>query len=236
MELGSIIKSGITMAGIFFGLSVAPAQAGIAGSMTLDITGGCFAYGGTGCGNTDTSRLEYAAGAFTFNNTLSGISNPTVYAYQAFISLHAETPGNPAASFDDTQSKSFATLADLTSDPLWGTANSFVNAVLASPSGSFTATIPPAIGPFTASWNYLSNPGSTLTSATGTFEAWSSDNLNGLSQFLFGQALPVSPVNFTLSIALNAIPEPATIALITLGILGIRVTQKRKTSVGEQPA
>lgn len=249
MDFKSGIKHGVAITGIILGLSITPAQAGVAGSMVLDITGGCFSYGAngtTGCGISDGSpdaagAKEYATGSFTFSNTLSGISNPAAYAYQASVSLYAEAPpDNPVISFYDTRSKSFATLADLQSDPLWNTAYAFVTAVLANTNGSFTATIPtPPAPPGTtveASWNYtLSNltpgPGSTPAYATGEFEAWSKDDLNGLALILFGpeQPLPTSPVNFSLTVALSAIPEPATIALIGLGILGMGAAQRRKT-------
>lgn len=245
MNLKSGIKYGTIMAGIILGLSMSSAHADIAGSMVLDITGGCFSYGAsgaTGCNISDGSigaagAKEYATGSFTFNNTLSGISNPATYAYQASVSLHAEALGNPAISFDDTRSKTFATLADLTSHPLWGTARDFVLSVFNSPSGSFTATIPamppaPAMGPFTVFWNYMLDPESTPTNATGSFEAWSTDDLNGLSLALLGQQLPNNPVDFIMNIRLDAIsvPEPAMIALIGLGILGMGAAQKRKTS------
>ncbi|WP_300285038.1 PEP-CTERM sorting domain-containing protein [Nitrosomonas sp.] len=232
MNLKSGIKYGTAVAGIVLGLSISSAHAGIAGSMVLDITGGCFSYGATGatgCGNTDSSKLEYATGSFIFNNTLSGISNPATYAYLASVSLHATDPNNIAAPFNDTRSKSFATLGDLQSDPLWNTAYTFVNAVLANPAGSFTATLPP-LGPLTASWNYTADPGSTPAHATGSLTAWSSNDLNGLAQLLFNQALPASPVNFSLNVTLSAIPEPATIALIGLGILGMGTIQRRKIS------
>jgi len=248
MDFKSGIKHGVAITGIILGLSITPAQAGVAGSMVLDITGGCFSYGAGGatdCGISDELKgigvKEYATGSFTFNNTLSGISNPAAYAYQAFVSLQAEIPDNPATLFDDTRSKTFATLADLQSDPLWNTAYAFVTAVLAADTnGSFTATIPtPPAPPGTtveASWNYtLSNltlgPGSTPAYATGEFKAWSGDDLNGISQLLFGQNLPAIPVNFSLKVALSAIPEPATIALIGLGILGMGAAQRRKISV-----
>lgn len=242
MDFKSGIKHGVAITGIILGLSITPAQAGVAGSMVLNITGGCFSYGANGatdCGISDELKgigvKEYATGSFTFNNTLSGISNPATYAYQASVSLRAVDPNNIAAPFNDTRSQTFATLADLTSDPLWKTASDFVNAVLANTKGSFTATIPTPPGTTVeASWNYtLSNltlgPGSTPAYATGTFEAWSGDDLNGISQLLFGQNLPAIPVNFSLKVALSAIPEPATIALIGLGILGMGAAQRRKT-------
>ena len=90
--------------------------------MTLSITNGCFSYGvnsTTGCGNADMSKLEYATGSFKFHNSLSGISNPSVYAYQASISLHTEDSNNSVSSFNDTLSRLFDSFADLTSDPLW---------------------------------------------------------------------------------------------------------------------
>lgn len=51
-----------------------------------------------------------------------------------------------------------------------------------------------------------------------------------VSQLLFNQDLPTIPVNYTLSVALNAVfvPEPTMIALIGLGILGIGTAQRRK--------
>jgi len=233
MNLKSKIKHSAAVAGIFLGLSISSAHAGIAGSMVLDIIGGCFSYGATGatgCGNTDTNKLEYATGSFTFNNTLSGISNPTTYAYLASVALHAEAPSNSAISFDDTRSKSFATLGDLQSDPLWNTAYTFVTAVLANPStSSFTTTLPP-FGSLTAFWNYTADPGSTPAYATGTFEAWSTNDLNEPSLAILGRALPAIPVNFSLNVTLNAIPEPAMIALIGLGILGMGTIQRRKVS------
>lgn len=245
MNLKSGIKYGTIMAGIALGLSISSAHAGIAGSMILDMTGGCFSYGAsgaTGCnisgGSTGTAvAKEYATGSFTFNNTLSGISNPAAYAYQASVSLHAEDPDNAAVSFEDTRSKTFSTLADLTSHPLWGTARDFVLSVFSNPSGSFTATIPamppmPAMGSFTVFWNYMLNPESTPTDAIGSFEAWSTDDLNGLSLALLDRQLPNNPVNFTMNIRLDAIsvPEPTMIALIGLGILGMGAAQRRKTS------
>lgn len=236
MNLKSGTRNLIIITGAIWGLSTSPVQAGVVGSMTLDITSGCFSYGATGaagCGNTDTSKLEYAKGSFTFNNTLSGISNPETYTYQATVTLHAEAPDNASITFDDTQSRSFVSLAALQADPLWPLANSFVTAVIANPTGSFSATIPatPPMGPFTTSWDYTTNAGSTLASATGSFEAWSGDNLNGVSQLLFGQQdLPAIPVNFSLNVTLEAlsVPEPAMIALIGLGILGIGITRRRK--------
>jgi len=237
MRLKSGIKHSVAITGIILGLSVTSAQAGVAGSMVLDITGGCFSYGAngaTGCEISDDLKnagvKEYATGFFEFSNTLSGISNPAAYAYLASVSLHAEAPDNSAISFEDTRSKTFATLGDLQSDPSSNTAFDFVTAVLASTDGTFTTTIPPTFATAAVSWSYEPDSGATSAYATGTFEAWSSDNLNGISQLLFGQNLPTIPVDFSLSVALNAIPEPATIALIGLGILGMRTAQRRKVS------
>lgn len=235
MNLKSGIKNLFIISGAVWGLSVAPAQAGVVGAITLGITNGCFSYGAggaTGCGNTDTSKLEYATGNFAFSNTLSGIPNPETYAYQAAISLSATAQADPSITFGDSRSKSFDSLADLTSDPLWSTAFSFVNAVMANPSGSFSATIPtsPAMGPYTVSWDYTADTGATPTNATGLFTAWSEDDLNGLSNIFLGQNLPPVPVGFTLNVSLAAVtvPEPAMLALIGLGVLGIGMTRRRK--------
>lgn len=227
MNLKSGIKNLFIISGAVWGLSVAPAQAGVVGAITLGITNGCFSYGAggaTGCGNTDTSKLEYATGNFAFSNTLSGISNPGAYAYQAAITLHAEAPNNSLLVLDDSRSKSFDSLADLTSDPLWGTAFSFVNAVMANPTGSFSGMTPtnPPMGPYTVFWDYAADAGS--------FTAWSKNDLNSLSNIFLGQSLPPVPVGFTLNVSLAAVtvPEPAMLALIGLGVLGIGMTRRRK--------
>ncbi len=234
MNLKSKTRNLMVLTGAIWGLSTSPVQAGVAGAMTLDITGGCFSYGATGaagCGNTDTSKLEYAKGSFTFSNSLSGIGNPATYAYQATVTLHATDPDNASIIFDDARSRSFDSLTALQADPLWLLANSFVTTVMANPTGSFSASIPttPPMGPFAVSWDYTTDAGSTLASATGSFEAWSGDNLNGVSQFLFGRDLPAIPVDFDLKVTLAAVPEPAMIALIGLGLLGIGITRRRKT-------
>lgn len=233
MNLKSKTRNLMVLTGAIWGLSTSPVQAGVAGAMTLNITGGCFSYGATGaagCGNTDTSKLEYAKGSFTFSNSLSGIGNPATYAYQATVTLHATDPDNASIIFDDARSRSFDSLTALQADPLWSLAYGFVSTVIDNPTGSFLASIPTSpMGPFTVSWNYTTDPGSTLASATGSFEAWSGDNLNGVSQFLFGRDLPAIPVDFDLKVTLAAVPEPAMIALIGLGLLGIGITRRRKT-------
>lgn len=235
MNLKSGIKNLFIISGAVWGLSVAPAQAGVVGAITLGITNGCFSYGAggaTGCGNADTSKLEYATGNFAFSNTLSGIPNPETYAYQAAISLSATAQADPSITFGDSRSKSFDSLADLMSDPLWSTAFSFVNAVMTNPSGSFSGMTPTNLpmGPYTVSWDYTPDPGATPTNATGLFTAWSKNDLNGLSNILLGQNLPPVPVGFTLNVSLAAVtvPEPAMLALIGLGVLGIGMTRRRK--------
>lgn len=234
MNLRSGIKNLFIISGAVLGLSTTPVQADVVGAMTLGITNGCFSYGagGAGCGNTDISKLEYATGNFAFSNTLSGISNPGAYAYQAAITLSATAQANPSITFGDTRSKSFDSLADLTSDPLWSTAFSFVNAVMANSNDSFSATIPtnPPMGPYTVSWDYTTDAGATPANATGSFAAWSEDDLNGLSNIFLGQNLPLVPMDFTLNVSLAAVtvPEPAMLALIGLGVLGIGMTRRRK--------
>lgn len=46
---------------------------------------------------------------------------------------------------------------------------------------------------------------------------------------LFGSALP-SDVNFNLNLTLNAIPEPVTLALVGLGILGMTAVGRRRSN------
>ncbi len=217
MNLKSKIKYSVAAAGIMLGMSMSSAHAGVAGSIVLNISGGCFSYGAapsgaTGCDNTDTSRKEYAKGFYTLTNTIPGAPlTYSTYSYDAFASLNAV---NSNDSFANNQSKSFATNTALAADQVFGPAFAFVNTIPTKPNTEFTL-------PNTISWKFNTN---------NTFEAWSSSDQQPLSQFLLGRALPSSQVAFNLNIRFDAVPEPATLALISLGILGISVAQRRKTT------
>ncbi|MCC6161690.1 MAG: PEP-CTERM sorting domain-containing protein [Nitrosomonas sp.] len=184
----------------------------------LNISGGCFSYGAagaTGCGNTDTSRKEYAKGSYTLTNTIPGApSTYSTYSYDASAALNAINPTNNT-SFSSNQSKYFATNTALAADPVFGPAFAFVNTIPTQLGTEFTLPLN------TISWKFNSD---------NTFEAWSGSDLQPLSQFLLGSKLPLSPVTFNLNIRFDAVPEPTTLALIGLGILGISVAQKRKTT------
>lgn len=220
MNLKSKIKYSAAAAGIMLGMSMSSAHAGVAGSIVLNISGGCFSYGATtlgatGCGNTDTSRKEYAKGSYTLTNTIPGAPlTYSTYSYDASAALNAINPTNNTP-FTSNQSKYFATNTALAADSVFGPAFAFVNTIPTQLGTEFTLPLN------TISWKFNSD---------NTFEAWSSSDQQPLSQFLLGRALPSSQVAFNLNIRFDAVPEPTTLALIGLGILGISVAQKRKTT------
>ncbi len=198
--------------------------------ISLDITGGCFSFGAagaTGCGNTDLNHKEYATGSFVFTNTLSAAFDPLTDdgAFDAFANLSA-TNGNPADDFNDTRSRSFPTFAALTSDPLWGLASGLVFAIGTNP---IMGSLPASFGVDFA-WENVLDPASTPTNTFGTFKFFSDDNLNGLSQTLFGRPLPLSEVDFTAEARLSLVPEPITLAILGSGLLSMYVLRRRKTS------
>lgn len=224
------LKSKLKQVFVITGISVAalvttPATA--APMVSLDITGGCFSFGGgaagaTGCGNTDSSHKEYATGSFVFTNTLSAAFDPLTDdgAFSAFANLSAT---NGTTNFNDTRSKTFPSFSALTTDPLWGLASGLVFAIGANP---VTGSLPGSFG-IDLSWENVLNPASTATNAFGTFKFFSDDNLNGLSQALFGQPLPLSEVSFNAQARLALIPEPMTLTLLGLGLFSMVALRRR---------
>lgn len=228
MIFKSVIRSSIVAAGISLTLSTAPALAGTVGSMTLDITGGCFSYGANGAGGCDNDPnngyIEYATGSYAFTDTLNGDFQQD-YKYHATIDFSA-------GSINYNNERIFNTLSELQGEELWLLASSFVTTVIGSSAtgeGSFTGTIEPplvpfVLGPYTVSWEYPED------SNTGEFKAWSENDLNNLSLLLFEKGLP-EETNFDLKITFTAsstVPEPATLALIGLGILSIGAVNRRR--------
>lgn len=86
MNFKSKIERVGIIAGVMMGLLVVnPATASVVGSMSLDITGGCFSTDGVDCGNTDDTRQAYATGNFSFTDTLlSAYGGTTGLAQQSF--------------------------------------------------------------------------------------------------------------------------------------------------------
>ncbi len=231
MNLKFRIRMTTAITGMILGLAMAPARADLVGSMVLDITGGCFSYGAngaTGCGNTNASNKEYAQGSFTFSNSITGMpASAAGYSYETSVTLSATNPitGTP---FSDSQPGSFVSLNNLLTDPMFGSAWALVLGTIST--GSFSA------GGVTAAILSGYTPDGTIPdSANGTFAAWSTSDQQLLSQFLLGRALPFNAVDFTWKVTFDAysadstVSEPAMIALIGLGILGMGAAQRRKT-------
>ena len=223
MSLKSKLKHVFVITGISVAAMVtAPAMA--APMISLDITDGCFSFnaaGTNGCGNTDLSHKEYATGKFVFTNTLSAAFNPGDNgAFSAFANL---TATNGTTDFDNIRSKEFPTFAALTSDSLWGLASGLVFAIGASP---VTGSLPASFG-VDFSWENVIDPASTSTNTFGTFKFFSDDNLNGLSQTLFGRPLPLSEVTFDAQANLSLIPEPIILSLLGLGLFSMVILRRR---------
>lgn len=217
---------------ITFGFLITPpVHSGVIGTVSLEITGGCFSFGvggATGCGNLNTDHKAFATGNFVFTNTLSAAFNPSTQdaSFDALASLQAT---NGTTNFSDSHSKSFPSFDTLISDPRWGMASGLVFAFGSSPD---SGSLPLSFG-IDLSWRINKiDPTSTPTNIFGTFSIFSNDNLNDLSQVLFGQDLPLSEVMFTSSASLTAfttaIPEPALLTLIGIGLLGIYVLPHRR--------
>lgn len=216
---------------ITFGFLITPpVHSGVIGTVSLEITGGCFSFGvsgAMGCGNLDPNHKEFATGSFVFTNTLSAAFDPSIQdaSFDALASLQAT---NGTTDFSDSHSKSFPSFATLISDPRWGMASGLVFAFGSSP---VSGSLPSSFG-IDLSWINTIDPTSTPTNIFGTFSIFSNDNLNGLSQALFGQNLPFSEVVFTSSASLTAfttaVPEPALLTLIGIGLLGIYALPHRR--------
>ncbi len=226
MSLKSKLKQVFVITGISVAALVAtPATA--APMISLDITGGCFSYGAgaagaTGCGNTDSNHKEYATGSFVFTNTLSAVFDPLTDdgAFSASANLSAT---NGTTNFNDSRSEMFSSLLGLQTHPLWGPASGLVFAIGASP---VTGSLPASFG-IDFGWENVLNPASTPTNTFGTFKFFSDDDLNGLSQTLFGRPLPFSEVTFSADARLALVPEPITLALLGLGLFSMVALRRR---------
>ncbi len=197
-------------------------------ALTINIDG-CFSANAAGaeCGNSLTDIKAYASGSFELWDTL-GVSAPNTLqtlagkdlSYVASTSISAEAVNDPSVTFNDEPSKFFSTLNDLITDPQWPAALGVFQAVVAG-------------GPL-AGINFVTSGVTTMNTATGVhidgmFMASSSD-LGGLDLFsnsLFQRDLPRIPVNFTAGASLVAVAEPASLALIGLGIFAMRFSLRR---------
>ncbi len=242
MNIKSQIKNILLAASITMGLTTTSAMANIAGFMSLELDG-CFSSNANTavCGPHENNAAVFATGTAAFNESLLSRFGGTAglatqpFSYTGLGELLVGTgPGAPLLPFADVM-RTWDDYAALSSDPNLMLGFAILNQIAnhpndASSSFSFDLTSNPG-DEFSIFWS-ITNIVTNGTVTTGDWKAWSNDilPLNGLSIALFGSALP-SDVNFNLNLTLNAIPEPVTLALVGLGVLGMTAVGRRRSSV-----
>lgn len=245
MNLKYQIKNLLLATSVTMGLSATPVMANVVGFMGLALDG-CFSSNATTavCGAHENGAAAFATGTAVFDESLLSRFGGTAglatqpFSYAGFGELLVGTgPGAPLAPFADV-TRTWADYTALSNDPNLMLGFAILNQIANHPndinsSFDFDLDMVPNSGDeFSIFWsieNILTNGSVT----TGDWKAWSNDviPLNGLSMALFGSQLP-NGVNFDLNLTLNAIPEPVTLALIGLGVLGMTaVGRRRNTSI-----
>ncbi|TXI26005.1 MAG: PEP-CTERM sorting domain-containing protein [Nitrosomonas sp.] len=241
MNIKYQIKNLLLATSITIGLSATSAMANVVGFMGLELDG-CFSSNANTavCGPHENNAAVFATGTAVFNESLLSRFGGTAglatqpFSYAGFGELLVGTgPGAPLAPFADV-TRTWADYTALSSDPNLMLGFAILNQIAAHPndaSSSFTFDLTPNPGDeFSIFWS-ITNIVTNGSVTTGDWKAWSDDvlPLNGLSMALFGSVLP-SDVNFNLNLTLNAIPEPVTLALVGLGILGMTAVGRRRSN------
>lgn len=240
MNIKSQIKSIIFAGSITMGLAATSAMAGVAGFMSLELDG-CFSSNANTavCGPHQNNAAVFATGTAVFNESLLSRFGGTAglatqpFSYAGFGELLVGTgPGAPLAPFANV-TRTWADYTALSSDPNLMLGFAILNQIAAHPndaSSRFDFDLTPNPGDeFSIFWS-ITNIVTNGTVTTGHWSAWSNAliPLNGLSLALFGTAMP-SDVNFNLNLTLNAIPEPITLALMGLGVIGMASVNRRRS-------
>ncbi len=241
MNIKYQIKNLLLATSITIGLSATSAMANVVGFMSLELDG-CFSSNANTavCGPHENNAAVFAAGTAVFNESLLSRFGGTAglatqpFSYAGVGELLVGTgPGAPLAPFADVN-RTWADYTALSNDPNLMLGFAILNQIAAHPndaSSSFTFDLTPNPGDeFSIFWS-ITNIVTNGSVTTGDWKAWSDDvlPLNGLSMALFGSALP-SDVNFNLNLTLNAIPEPVTLALVGLGVLGMTAVGRRRSN------
>ncbi|MCB1965435.1 MAG: PEP-CTERM sorting domain-containing protein [Candidatus Accumulibacter sp.] len=230
MNFKSVVGRAFAVAGLAAGLlASAPATAGVKGQMILDLTDGCFATTGPGCGQLPQGALAYGAGQFHFTDTLLSVYGGTAglatqqFKYFGEIEMNAgSTSSNVAPFYAD--SASWPNYAALSADPVMQFGFGILQAMFAQGN---SGVLP--LDPTHTIFYDLTNTSGPDNDYMGDFAAWSFDDFNDVSLALFGQPLPADAF-FNIHVQLTAIPEPASMALVGLGLLGLGVLRRRKVA------
>lgn len=242
MNIKYQIKNLLLATSITIGLSATTAMANVVGFMSLELDG-CFSSNANTavCGPHENNAAVFATGTAVFNESLLSKFGGTAglathpFSYAGFGELLVGTgPGAPLAPFADVN-RTWADYTALSSDPNLMLGFAILNQIANHPndaSSFWVFDLTPNPGDeFSIFWS-ITNIVTNGTVTTGDWKAWSNDviPLNGLSFALFGTTLP-NDVNFNLNLTLNAIPEPITLALIGLGVLGMTTVGRRRSSI-----
>ena len=210
------------------------ATAGIIGSGTLDITNGTFAFDSTGTSTvnpfslliSDSTYFELVTADFAYSNTLPSNSINFNYQASARVDVNGGTSGGGVTLSQNTNLgyTTFNALAASPSGlPLQGLFSTIVSSISSSIFyGNISSLSVPGVpgSPFDFSWAI--DPLAlvmTSTGATGSLNLWSQTDYSSIATAA-GLTFPAT-ANFTANLALIAVPEPATLALFSLGLLGI---------------
>ena len=234
MNLKSNFSKALAVAGLAAGVMAAtPAIAGFKGAMNLDLTNGCFATSTDQCGARPEQTpgglqsMAYATGQFHLTDTLLSVYGGTAglstqpFSYTGVVDMNAGSTELNVTNFFDA-AMAWPNYTALSSDPIMQFGFGLLQAITLQGNNG-VLPLDPSHTVFYA----LTGVTGSQADNMGSFAAWSFNNFNDVSQALFGQDLPADAY-FNIHVNLTAIPEPASMALVGLGLLGLGAMCRRK--------